>query len=155
MIVNRRVFLKQMGIGAAGIGLLNGTQLFAAKAKGTGLPRATPESQGIASSAINALLDAIDKSKIDFHSLMIVRHGNVVAEGWWAPYAAERKHTLYSLSKSFTSTAVGLAINEGHFKVDSPVLSFFESDAPATVSTNLSAMKVKHLLSMSTGHAKD
>lgn len=157
MIVNRRFFLRQLGLGAAGVGMLASFPdvVLAAKSKAVGLPRASPESQGISSSAINTFLDAIEKSKIEFHSLMIVRHGNVVAEGWWAPYAAERKHTLYSLSKSFTSTAVGLAISEGRFRTDSPVLSFFEADAPATVSKNLAAMSVKDLLTMSTGHAKD
>jgi CubicO group peptidase (beta-lactamase class C family) len=157
MIVNRRLFLRQLGLGTAGVGLLTALpdELFAAKSKAAGLPRATPESQGISSSAINAFLDAIGKSKIEFHSVMIVRHGNVIAEGWWAPYAADRKHTLYSLSKSFTSTAVGLAINEGKFKTSSPVLPFFEADAPATVSKNLAAMTIKDLLTMSTGHAKD
>jgi CubicO group peptidase (beta-lactamase class C family) len=42
-----------------------------------------------------------------------VRHGKVSAEGWWAPYHAEDNHELYSLSKSFTSTAVGMAVAEG------------------------------------------
>ena len=49
---------------------------------------------------------------------MLVRHGQVVAEGWWKPYAADEPHMLYSLSKSFTSTAVGLAVAEGKLKVD-------------------------------------
>ena len=44
---------------------------------------------------------------------MVVRHGHVVAEGWWAPYSAGRPHLLYSLTKSFTSIAVGLAIADG------------------------------------------
>ena len=53
---------------------------------------------------------------------MLVRHGQVVAEGWWSPYAADEPHMLYSLSKSFTSTAVGLAVAEGKLSVDDPVL---------------------------------
>ena len=53
---------------------------------------------------------------------MVVRHGQVVAEGWWAPYAADEPHMLFSLSKSFTSTAVGLAVAEGKLSVDDPVL---------------------------------
>ena len=86
---------------------------------------------------------------------MLLRHGQVVAEGWWAPYAPERPHMLFSLSKSFTSTAIGLAVAEGRLSVDDPVLSFFPEDAPAKVSANLAAMRVRHLLSMSTGHAED
>lgn len=157
MIENRRLFLKRLGLGAAGIGLLVTApgDLFAAKAAGLGLPRSTPEQEGIASAAIVGLLDAIEKSNIEFHSLMVVRHGKVVAEGWWGPYAPERKHTLYSLSKSFTSTAVGLAINEGHFTLDSKVISFFPDDLPSDVSANLAAMRVRDLLAMATGHGKD
>src|SRR5205085_2375675 len=73
-------------------------------------------------------------------------------EGWWAPYEAEAPHSLYSLSKSFTSTAVGLAIAEGKLSLDDPVLRFFPEDAPAEPSNNLKAMRVSDLLRMSTGH---
>jgi CubicO group peptidase (beta-lactamase class C family) len=86
---------------------------------------------------------------------MLLRHGHVLAEGWWAPYERERPHMLFSLSKSFTSTAVGLAVAEGRLSVDDPVLSFFPDAAPAQVSEHLAAMRVHHLLSMSTGHAED
>jgi CubicO group peptidase (beta-lactamase class C family) len=85
------------------------------------------------------------------HSFMLVRHGKVVAEGWWSPYDAQTRHTLFSLSKSFTSTAVGLAISEGKLSLDDPVLKFFPEDAPANPSANLSAMRVRDLLIMSTG----
>ena len=78
-----------------------------------------------------------------------------LAEGWWAPYEAERPHMLFSLSKSFTSTAIGLAVAEGRLSVDDLVLSFFPEDAPAEPSAHLAAMRVHDLLSMSTGHAED
>ena len=86
------------------------------------------------------------------NSFMLVRHGHVVAEGWWAPYDAESPHSLYSLSKSFTSTAVGLAIAEGKLSLDDEVLKFFPDDAPTEPSKNLKAMRVSDLLRMSTGH---
>lgn len=86
------------------------------------------------------------------HSFMLVRHGRVVAEGWWGPYDAQTPHILYSLSKSFTSTAVGLAIAEGKFNLDDEVLKFFPEDAPAEPSPNLRSMRVRDLLRMSTGH---
>ena len=86
---------------------------------------------------------------------MVLRHGQVVAEGWWAPYAPQFKHTLYSLSKSFTSTAVGMAVAEGKLTVEDKVISFFKDDLPATISENLAAMRVKDLLTMTTGHDKE
>jgi CubicO group peptidase (beta-lactamase class C family) len=83
---------------------------------------------------------------------MLVRHGAVVAEGWWKPESAETPHVLHSLSKSFTSTAVGLAIEEGKLGLDDAVLKFFPEEAPANPSDNLKAMRVRDLLTMNCGH---
>jgi CubicO group peptidase (beta-lactamase class C family) len=116
------------------------------------LPRGNPEAQGVSSSALLAFIEAADKTIDSFHSFMLVRHGQVVAEGWWAPYHAEAPHALYSLSKSFTSTAVGLAIAEGKLSLDDEVLKFFPDDAPKTPGNNLKAMRISDLLRMSTGH---
>jgi CubicO group peptidase (beta-lactamase class C family) len=83
---------------------------------------------------------------------MLVRHGQVVAEGWWAPYASESPHSLYSLSKSFTSTAVGLAVAEGKLSLDDEMLKLFREDAPTSPGPQLKAMRIRDLLRMSTGH---
>ena len=117
------------------------------------LPRATPESQGVSSAAIHDFVKEADEIIDSMHSFMLVRHGHVIAEGWWTPHAAERPHILWSLSKSFTSTAVGLAVAEGRLSIDDPVLRFFPDQAPAEPSENLRAMRVRDLLTMSTGHA--
>jgi CubicO group peptidase (beta-lactamase class C family) len=119
------------------------------------LPRTSPESQGIPSAAILQFAEALESQINEIHSFMLLRHGNVVAEGWWEPYKREDPHIMFSISKSFTSTAVGLAVSEGHFTVDDPVISFFPDETPAQVSDFLAAMQVRHLLSMSTGHAED
>lgn len=119
------------------------------------LPRSTPEAQGVSSGGVLAFLDAVEAESLNLHSLMVVRRGHVVAEGWWSPYEAQNRHTLYSLSKSFTSTAVGLAIGEGRFSLDDRVVDFFPNELPEEISDNLGAMRVRHLLSMSTGHETD
>lgn len=116
-----------------------------------GLPRSTPEAQGVSSAGVLAFVEAADRVDA-MHSVMVVRHGRVIAEGWWTPYAADSPHELYSLSKSFTSTAVGFAVAEGKLGVDDPVLKFFPDDAPAEPGANLKAMRVRDLLSMVTGH---
>src|SRR5262245_66161475 len=85
------------------------------------------------------------------HSFMLVRHGRVVAEGWWGPYDPKTPHVLYSLSKSFTSTAVGLAIADGKLSLDDEVLKFFPEDAPAEPSAYLRLMRLRDLLRMATG----
>jgi CubicO group peptidase (beta-lactamase class C family) len=117
------------------------------------LPRSRPEAQGISPSAILAFVDEVANRRIDsLHSFMLVRHGHVVAECWWSPYDAKTRHELYSLSKSFTSTAVGLAIADGKLSLDDPVLNFFPEDAPEKPTDNLKAMRVHDLIRMSTGH---
>jgi CubicO group peptidase (beta-lactamase class C family) len=119
------------------------------------LRRTSPEQQGIASSAILEFVQALESQIHEIHSFMLLRHGSVVAEGWWSPYRREHRHMLFSLSKSFTSTAVGLAVTEERFSIDDPVLSFFPDETPSQVSDFLAEMRVRHLLSMSTGHAVD
>jgi CubicO group peptidase (beta-lactamase class C family) len=118
---------------------------------GADLPRSSPEQQGISSVAIVSFLEAADTNIDSLHGFMLSRHGKVVAEGWWTPYSAQAPHSLFSLSKSFTSTAVGLAISEGKLRLDDEVLKFFPDDAPAEPSNNLKAMRVSDLLRMSTG----
>ena len=119
------------------------------------LPRSTPEAENVSSKGIMAFLDAIAKSKHEMHSLMILRHGKVIAEGWWKPYRPDLKHTLYSLSKSFTSTAVGFAVSEKRLTVNDKVISFFPDKLPEKVSDNLAELTIKDLLSMSVGQAPD
>ncbi len=115
------------------------------------LPRSTPEEQGVSSAALLAFVGAAEQRIDALHSFMLLRHGHVIAEGWWAPYAAGEPHSLYSLSKSFTSTAVGLAVAEGKLSVDDPVLQFFPDEAPAAPAKNLRSMRVRDLLRMSSG----
>ena len=117
-----------------------------------GLPRSRPEAQGIASSDLLAFIRAADEQIDTMNSFMLVRHGHVVAEGYWAPYDAQTRHALYSLTKSFTSTAVGMAVAEGRLRVDDLVVPYFPEDAPAEPSQGLKAMRVRDLLTMSTGH---
>jgi CubicO group peptidase (beta-lactamase class C family) len=129
------------------------TPILCADADGSpALPRSTPETQGIASPALLAMIEEAERSIDALHSIMIVRHGHVVAEGWWAPYASNEPHMLYSLSKSFTSTAIGIAQAEGRLSIDDPVLKFFPGDAPVDPSENLKAMRIRSLLMMSSGH---
>lgn len=115
------------------------------------LQRSTPEAEGISSKAILNFINAVNNSKNELHSFILLRHGKVVAETWWKPYAPELKHTLYSTSKSFTSTAIGFLVTEKKITVEDKVISFFPEFLPDSISPFLSQMKIKDLLSMSTG----
>ena len=121
--------------------------------KNTDSKYSTPEDQGISSRAILDFVEAIERDQTDqVHSFMLRRHGKIVAQGWWDPFNAESPHTLYSLSKSFTSTAIGIAQDEGLLSIYDPVISFFPGDVPVDTSWNLKDMRVRDLLRMTTGH---
>jgi CubicO group peptidase (beta-lactamase class C family) len=121
----------------------------------TALPRSAPEAQGISSRALTAFLDAAERDVQYMHGLVVVRHGHVVAEGYWAPFDAATPHMLFSLSKSFTSSAIGMLVGAGKLSVDDKVLDFFPDEAPADPSPRLRAMTVRHLLTMTSGHEGD
>ncbi|TDD46495.1 class A beta-lactamase-related serine hydrolase [Kribbella antibiotica] len=109
----------------------------------------------MSSRAIIALLDRIAAESIELHSIMVVRQGHIIAEGWWAPYSAERPHLLYSLTKSFTSMAVGMVIVDGLLSLDDRVVDVLPEHVPADVSEQGRRLTVHHLLSMTAGHAGD
>mgnify|MGYP000862505218 FL=1 len=70
-------------------------------------PAPSPESLGIPSQAILNFLQRIDAERINMHGFLLVRHNRIAAEGYWAPWSADRKHRMYSVSKSFVALAIG------------------------------------------------
>jgi len=122
----------------------------------TKLPRSIPADHGVDPGAVLAFLDAVEADpSVELHSLMLVRHGHVVAEGWWAPHTPERTRLLYSLSKSFTSTALGFALGEGLFDLDSPVVSYFPEFAADITDAGSRSITLRHLASMASGHDRE
>jgi len=120
------------------------------------LPRSTPAAQRVDPAAILSFLDAVDgRPDLEMHSLMVVRHGRVVAEGWWAPYSARRPQLLYSLSKSFTSTAAAFAQAEGLLDLDDTIVSHFAEFAADITDPRSRSMRVRHVASMASGHTRD
>ena len=120
------------------------------------LERVSPESVGVSSDDVAAMMDALmayDQTSV--HSVMVLRHGKVIAESYPAPFAPEYKHTLYSTSKTFTSVAVGIAISENRLRLTDRVVTFFPEWVPDTISDNLANMTVRDLLIMSSGIEPD
>jgi CubicO group peptidase (beta-lactamase class C family) len=118
------------------------------------LPRSTPEEQGVDPGALLRTVDALVANP-ELHSVTVVRHGHVVAEGWARPYGPDLRHQLYSLSKAFTATAVGLAVGEGRLALDDLVVDLLADRAPAEPGPLLGRLAVRHLLTMTTGHDED
>ncbi|MEO1497365.1 MAG: serine hydrolase [Planctomycetota bacterium] len=121
-------------------------------ARGQDLPRKPPASQGVDPANVLRFVERADTQIETMNSFMLVRHGAVVAEAWWAPYEAGDPHQLYSLSKSFTSIAAGIAIAEGKLSLDDRVVDWFPERLPPEPSDNLRAVRVRDLLRMTTGH---
>ena len=85
----------------------------------------TPESEGIPSGAILDFLDYIEELSVNLHSFIMVRHGNIVCEGYYAPFDKDYKNRIYSCSKSLVSYAVGKLWGEGLCDLRAPLISYF------------------------------
>ncbi|MCL2711447.1 MAG: beta-lactamase family protein [Planctomycetaceae bacterium] len=118
------------------------------------LPRASLDERFPAAAA-EAFLNAMQEKNFDLHSVMILKEGKVVYERWFGDNAPGKNHVMWSVSKTWTTIAVGFAIAEGKFTVEDKVISFFPDDLPDEVSENLAALRVKDLLTMSVGHHND
>ena len=120
------------------------------------LPISSPAAQGVLAEAVHEFLNALEEApEVEPHSLMVLRHGFVVAAGWWWPYTGPRPHLLYSLSKIFTATAAGLAVADDLLRLDDPVVDYFPEVRAKLTHSQAHAILVRHLASMSTGHTED
>ena len=119
------------------------------------LPDGQPDKEGVSSAAVLSFIERLEKDIDAVHSFMILRHGKRIAQGWWTPYDEATPQLMHSLSKSFTSTAIGLAIGEGQLSLDDPVISFFPDDTPTEPGWQLEAMRIRDLITMTTGHRRE
>ena len=119
------------------------------------LPRATPESVGLSSDDVAKTIRDLDEKFNRVDSVMILRDGKVVAEAWRAPNGPNIPHAMYSLSKSFCSTAIGFAVAEGKLSLDQKIVDIFPDDVPENPSENLKNVDIESLLSMSCGHSTE
>jgi len=116
----------------------------------TDLPRVeTPEN---VAKAMEGFFQAAADDSMDIHSVMIVKDGSVIYSHWQSEGVDSVPHVLHSVSKTFTATAVGLAIADGKMALTDKIVDFFPDKLPAKVSDNLKAMTVRDLLTMSCGH---
>lgn len=114
------------------------------------LPVVSPESVGVPAKAVREYLDWLEEKKLCMHSMIMLRHGKVFSECYWAPFNAERKHRLYSTSKSFVSAAIGILIGEGKLSLDDHVADFFRDKWPEELPAQTADATVRDLLRMST-----
>lgn len=104
---------------------------------------------------IQSFLAGLEQEGLEVNSLVLLHNGASAAEFWREPYRQASPQVLFSLSKSFTSIAVGIAWDAGYLQLDDPVIRFFPDKLPTEISPNLAAMTVHHLLAMNTGQQDD
>ena len=116
------------------------------------LPRSTPEAEQVNPEGIQNFLQVMKDRNFELHSLMVLRNGKVVHEEWFGDQTSTTPHNMYSVTKTFTATAMGFAVSEGKLKVTDKVISFFPDKLPEKVSPYLAEMEVRHLLTMASGN---
>ncbi|AIQ43357.1 serine hydrolase [Paenibacillus sp. FSL R5-0912] len=121
----------------------------------TDIARDLPENHGLSSQALSRFFMEVREQGLEVNSFMLLQGGKVTAEFTRMPYRLGTPQLLYSLSKSFTSIAAGIAWDEGLLKLEDSVISFFPDKLPEVVTPNLVHMTVHHLLSMNAGHHCD
>ena len=114
-------------------------------------PRTSPESVGVPSRCIEALLDRFEEGWAEPHSIILMRHGKIFAEGWWAPYAPGLRHGLQSHTKTYASTAIGIACREGLLRLNDKVIDIFPEYTPDDPSENLQKLTIRDVLCMGCG----
>lgn len=120
------------------------------------LPISSPSREGIDPRGIASFVDALESMPgVETHSLMILRHGALVATGWWWPYTKDQLQLLYSVSKSFTSTALGIAVDEGLVRLDDSVITYFPELNSVIPDKRSRSIRVRDVAAMASGHLED
>ncbi len=114
---------------------------------------ASPEELGIRSGDIMAYLDDLEASDTEMHGLIIMRHGKLCAQGWWAPFGPGIRHGLQSHTKTYAATAVGIAYTEGILRLDERIIDIFPEESPKDPSESLKLLTVRGVLCMGCGMA--
>lgn len=115
------------------------------------LERSTPEEQGVPSSYLADFYEAMSEKTLASHSIMVARHGKIIASGSFAPYREDIWHISHSLCKSITSLAVGIAIGEGYFTLEDSIYDIFPQENRWPEIFRRKEITVRQLLTMSTG----
>ncbi len=110
----------------------------------------TPEELGVSPKWLTRIYRRLNKRKFLSHGLMIVKDAAVIAEGYWSPFYRDEPHRMYSTSKTFVATAIGMLIKEGKLSLDDRIVTFFPEELPESVPEWLDAMTVRDLLTMTT-----
>jgi CubicO group peptidase (beta-lactamase class C family) len=116
---------------------------------------AQPSEVGMNSSLLNELLNHLDEEAPGLDGLVVIKNGYLIVNEYFTYWNENRPHIIYSCTKSVTSAAVGIAIDQGHFTIDDYVLDFFPNRTFSNVDDRKRNITVMNLLQMQTGFEWD
>ncbi len=116
-------------------------------------PKALPEETGISSKYLVNFIARLQKRKVPMHSILLLHKDKLIFEGYYAPYKADTLHRMFSISKSFTSIAIGLLEAEGKLHLADPICNYFPEYVTADTHPWILAMTIEDMLMMRTCHA--
>lgn len=116
-----------------------------------GWRRSSPEAQGMDSRTLADAFDYVRQHQIPIHSLLIVRNGYIVLDAYFWPFHDGQWHDLASVTKSVTSTLVGIAIGQHKLRVDQTLLSVFGQRPVANRDARKERVTIEQLLTMTSG----
>jgi CubicO group peptidase (beta-lactamase class C family) len=111
----------------------------------------TSEEQGFDSGKLAEELQALKEDNININSLLIIRNGYVILDAYFYPYESTIPHKLASVTKSFTTTLIGIAVDQGRMQLDKPMVSFFPNRTIANLDTRKKSITVRNLVSNMNG----
>jgi len=115
-------------------------------------PRATPESQGIPSERLSAMIEELSRYPwLDVHHVLVIRNGKMICECSFSPYRPNIWHSSYSLCKSITGLAIGMLYDKGKIHLDTPITEFFKDKDRSRMSFRQKKITVENLLTMTSG----
>ncbi len=118
------------------------------------LPRCAPEEIGISSKQVADCISALNHELTTMNGFMAARHGKVFTECWWSPYHAELVHSNHSFGKSYTATAIGIAMQEGKLHLDECMADIFADEIAERnlkLDERTRRITIRHVLTMTNG----
>lgn len=110
----------------------------------------TPEKKGIKSEWIKEYIEVLENAQLSTHSLVIMRHSEVVFENYWEPFDKDFLHRMYSVTKSFVGLAIGFLEQDGLIGLDDPIVQYFPEETKDIKDENRRNQTIRHMLMMST-----
>ena len=149
-----------LGVGAdpTGIGLVEIFEVEDAKERNPAVitsdwPMSTPEEQSMDSATLNGVMDFIEQASLDVESLIVIRHGYIVLEEYPDPeYDRDSMHIANSVTKSFVSALIGIAIQQGHIAgVDQKMVDLFPDRNVGNLDGGKQDITLEDILTMTAG----